>query len=505
MKQIHKFGILIISILLFSCNEEIETSSSILAEEGKSNRLIFNSRAEFSLVMEDVLNSEKDQSTLFRQKLSKTPNFKSIQRLLENPDSRLEKVISGRLFTEDLNEMADSISDLIPDIQFREFWNDNLEIEINDTIYKITPHGTFFSGKDNYNRLVAAIEKYNPNIPPNPNGRIESNEPRLAEIESDIFLYDSFGNEVLSTNQLTFNNSNTMYQPNYVSPIYPYALPLADYDKFTVYNYGAKTDIGKIIEGIFGGNTSFDQQYNSNYRLRVKLYAFDYLFYKSIGLNAKVQKKGWTGIWATHNDSKAEKLILGWDNILFNMNIPYAMPIAYQSFPAKGVGKELMKFVNFELPTGTLTDVTIPFFKKEPITYSDLEKSLSGLIKSSFSTITKNVWNEAEQYFANSSYEIKKEEVKAWRKVFPDKFKVMLSRKEAVLTNANEIHLVIDRHFSISYKQTGIDQNYAEKVLKPTFDESKKKLYEIDGASIYGAAIFKGQLKGIRIIKELND
>lgn len=95
--------------------------------------------------------------------------------------------------------------------------------------------------------------------------------------------------------------------------------------------------------------------------------------------------------------------------------------------------------------------------------------------------------------------------MKAWRKIFPDKFKVMLSRKEAVLTNANEIHLVIDRHFSISYKQIGQGQNYVEKVLKPTFDESKKKLYEIDGASVYGAAIFKGQLKGIRIIKELND
>jgi hypothetical protein len=398
MKQIHKFtnlALLVFSILLLSCSEEIETSSSHFIEESTSNRLSFDSRAEFSLVMEDVLNSEKDQSILYKQKLSEAPNFKSIQRLLENPDSGLDKAISGRLFTEDLNEMADSISDLIPDIQFREFWNENLEIEINDTIYKVTPYGTFFSRKDNYNKLVATIEDYNSNIPSTPNGRIESNELRLAEVENGIFLFDSFGDEVLSTHQVSSNTSNTMYQPNWVTPIYPYALPPSDYDKFTVYDYGAKTIIGKIIEGVFGGNTSFKEEFDSKYRLRVKLYAFDYVFYKSIGLNAKVQKRGWTGIWATHNDSKAEKLILGWDNLLFNMDIPYAMPIGYQSFPAKGVGKELMKFVNFELPTGTLTDVTIPFFKKDTITYSDLEKALKGRIKSTFSTISKNVWKEA--------------------------------------------------------------------------------------------------------------
>lgn len=280
-------------------------------EVNNSNRLVFDSRAEFSLVMEDVLNSEKNQSILFQQKLSKNPRFKSIQSLLENPDSRLEKVIAGRIFTENLNELADSISDLFPDIQFREFWNENLELEINDTIYRVTPHGTFFSRKSDYNKLVLAVHNYNSNFPPTPNGRIQSVEPRLSEIEGGIFLYDSFGDEVSSTTQLNSGNPTTMYQPNYVGPIYPYALPPADYNKFTVYHYGAKTVIGKIIEGVFGGNTSFDQSFNSNYRLRVKLYSFDYVFYKSIGLNGKVQKKGWTGIWATHNDSKAEKLILG--------------------------------------------------------------------------------------------------------------------------------------------------------------------------------------------------
>lgn len=494
------------SIFFSSCNSDFDADLiKAPTRFQESQRLIFDSRFEFNLIMKEFSESASESSTLFNQKKLETPKFVSINSILEKPDLRLKKVLVGRVFTENMNEFADSVSDLIPDIHFREFWNQNLELEINDTIYKITQYGMFFSKNADYQKMLTVIEDYKPIHQKNTADRVQLNESPLKDLGNEIYLFDSFGEELDVTSMANTENETIMYQPPFIGPLYPFGLPPQDYNKFTTYDYGAKTDLGKIFEGVFGGNSSFNENFNNETRIRVKLYAFDYLFYKSIGLNAKIQKKGWTGIWATNSDQKAEKLILGWDNILFNINIPYSMPIAFQSFPSKGVGKELLKFVNFSLSAGTITDVSIPFFKKELIDYSELEKALKGTLKTSLSKISKKIWEESESTFANASLEIKKEEIKAWRKIFPNEFKVLLSRKEAVIENANEIHLVIDRHFSISYLKNGTDQNYAEKVLKPTFDESKKKLYELDAASVYGAAIFRGQLKGIRIIKELHE
>lgn len=78
----------------------------------------------------------------------------------------------------------------------------------------------------------------------------------------------------------------------------------------------------------------------------------------------------------------------------------------------------------------------------------------------------------------------------------------MLSRYEVKLENSNEINLNIDRQFRVSYNSQSGDQFY-EQLLLPTLGQ--KKMYEIDAASVYAGAKFRNQIKGIRIIKELND
>jgi hypothetical protein len=217
-----------------------------------------------------------------------------------------------------------------------------------------------------------------------------------------------------------------------------------------------------------------------------------------------MQKRGWTGLWARHNDSRAEKLVLGWDVLYFNIKIPYAMPVNYTSFPSKKVGKEILKFSNFSLTTANITDVSIPFLNISKPNYNELEKQMDKIIASSLGKLTELVWKEAEKSLSPASYEVKQEEIKTYRKIFPDKIKFMISRVETQGTNSNNISFVIDRHFQVNYNSTGNAQynSWHQNILSPTL-QSSKKMYEIEGASVFGAAIFNGQTKGIRIIKEL--
>lgn len=494
-------------LLIFpSCIENQQDQINIDPINSESKRLIFNSFSEFENLISKV--NQKDLHSFpqeLEEKIKLFPKFSSLdQSFSKNP-----QVLSSNLRAINLSSdyLLDSISELVPDMSLRLFLNENMEIEVDSKIFKVTPYGTFYTKSENYERMLYVIEEYGKIF--NKNGRL-SGDGSLSEIDGagDIYFIDTFGDEQPNQTTSIPVTDNAIYQANDFMAMAPYlyALPKEDYQKFVDYSYGAKTWVGQLIEGIAGGNTDFEQNYNSTYRLRVKLYDFSYGFYRSVGLNSKLQKKGWTGIWALSNDVKAEKLVLGWDGLLLNIKVPYAMPIGYASFPTKGVSQEILNFTNFSLPTGNITDVRVPFLGVQSFSYNDLEKMLKKVLKVSYSKLTKEIWTEAETSFATASYEVKQETVKSYRKVFPDEIKLALSRHEISGNNINELSFVIDRYAGLTYKSTGTGNfsSFSKNVIEPTLSSSKK-MYDIDAASVYGASVFLGQLKGIRIIKELND
>lgn len=125
MKGLNYF--ICLTTILCSCNNELpfenvqETQDFKNQEE--SSILRFNSTEEF---------------------LSTIENFN-----LENPI--LTRASSSFVSAEDVYEQEDENADneyigfLIPDEKYRNFFNKDLEIIINDTIYKATKHGTLFT------------------------------------------------------------------------------------------------------------------------------------------------------------------------------------------------------------------------------------------------------------------------------------------------------------------------------------------------------------------------
>jgi hypothetical protein len=173
-----------------------------------------------------------------------------------------------------------------------------------------------------------------------------------------------------------------------------------------------------------------------------------------------MQKRGWTGFWAKHRDSRADKLVVGWDVMLFNINHPISLDLKYTPLPSKKIAKEILKFSNFDLAVASLSDARLVLNIVRLIDYDDLERALNGTVETSLAKLTEMVWKEAEKSFATASYEITQENIKAYRKIFPNKTKMMLNRFEAVLNNSNEINLNIDRQFRVSYNNQKGDDFY---------------------------------------------
>jgi hypothetical protein len=476
-----------------------------IQEYTEGDRLIFSSIQEFQELMGEIdPETLKGNTPKLLQKKAKFPSFISLAEM--ESDDLLELGANYRISNTDSDMVLDSISNLVPDITLRHFLNDKLEIEIEDYVYKVAPYGTFYTHKSSYDKLDDVISRFGEDH--DSNFRVEGS---IVNIEGgeDVYFIDTFGEDLglqSTTNAALVDNK--IYQANDFLGVAPYlyALPKSDYDSFVTYNYGAKTVIGKLIQGIAGGNTSFEQNYTSKYRFWVKLYDFNYGFYRSVGLHSKMQKKGWTGIWAMQSEVKAEKMVLGWDGLLLDLKIPYVMPIGYSGFPSKGVSEEILNFTSFSLPTGNITDVRVPFLGVQSFSYNDLEKMLKKVLKVTYASLTKEIWKEAESSLASASLEVKQSNVKSYRKVFPDEVKLALTRHEITANNVNELSFVIDRYYGITYKATGTGNfsSFSKNVMEPTLS-SVKKMYEIDGASVYGASVFLGQMKGIRIIKEINE
>lgn len=332
-------------------------------------------------------------------------------------------------------------------------------------------------------------------------------------IDEDVYLYDTyydydFDEELTYYNPVTsarIGSNDVMYQLNSFCGVCTsnwWAFPNSEYDKFQEHSFGAKTVVGKLIQSAIGNNTGFTINFSDNYRLKAKLYAFNYRLYQSVGLKVKMQKKGWTGFWAKHKDSRAEKLVVGWDALLLTLNHPVSMDISYTKLPSTEIANEILKFTNFHLSATALTDARIIIGQKKIADYDMLEKALNKQVKTSLKKITELVWKEAEKEFANNSYQIKQENVKAYRKIFPNKTKMMFGRFESVSSNSNEINLNIDRSFMVGYKSNQ-KKTLLENILLSVV--KNKTLYEIDGASVYAGAKFSNQIKGIRIIKELDN
>ena len=410
---------------------------------------------------------------------------------------------------------------LVPDTNFATILNDDLQVQVGQLIYMVTPDGTFSAEASNRAALEAMVNDRTLSPDDAPIGTLLTEDfydmgggitryDTFADVQSNFQQQDALGTSGTSGTLGTSPCDITQPDPQYVS-LTP-QLNQQQYCSFPVYAYGPKTVLGRLLTPIFGVNTSRTNNFDSNHRIELKLYNFNYWVYSSIGLKTKFQKKGFLSLWGS---MKPSRLVVGWDMVMFERPIPFSPPnpIQVPSFPSSKLGtavaKETLKFINFEIPASMVSELAsglVPSVYKGMtfgVSPSQVEQELVSLEGKAIGSLSEKIWNYANSQLAPSQVAFQKSITAGFRMIYADKETVALSRWEKSESNTEEINLVFDFNTCrVTYNGTiGGDFKFADNVLKPTYD-NKAMSYVVKKASVYGAAQYGGGWKGIRIVQE---
>lgn len=280
MKRI--FYIVCLTTALYSCNNDYPIDNlqerQTLNPEEESNILNFKNSEEFLSTIENF-DLNKPIST------RSNSNFISAENVYEQESTE--------------NQDNEHIGFLIPDEKYRHFFNKDLEIIVNDTIYKVTKYGTLLTHISKKSELIkslndiSAFKPLSVNVKEYGNVKLidtyglwntEENNPitndDYFENDEDDILIESNGNEMPT------RSTNDGGIPKSVVEAFP-TIGTADVkliDKVVHFNPG------------YLGHTKLRFKSNSRRKLYISLYRNDYGFAVSIGLDCKVMKKLWHGM-----------------------------------------------------------------------------------------------------------------------------------------------------------------------------------------------------------------
>lgn len=525
---------ILISFIFFSCKKDNENLKSIVKTTSikfEDGRLKINSLQSFNSLIKDAYNHKTDKNYL-QNKFSKdfSNRFISFQMKKEIQNN----AILLKLNSDDNVQPEPLIDKLVPDPIFASVLNENGELQVDSTIYKVTKYGTFMIPANKLIKLNSIISLWNSKtiISQNKTSRTQGNNSTLSvfspyedlnltqieqgfySIESDIYLYDSYGytngNEPnfydndeseSSTNSENLLANFTSDPVNYTSVwsntnqsnggyngVTNTLLSNEDYiyNNLETYSFGAKTWAGKFFESIRGRDEIHTVNFNNDNRIRVNFYDASYIIYSALGVSVKLQKKNWIG-WSKTN---ADELRIGWDVIQYDASwgLDFNPPQLGYTNPYQATSH-----YNVEIP-GTshkfeLFDLTVGGIRIQPIINYNTNKLNQQAIKYLYDLAINQLpfferQNLATQPFAYLTYD----------QVFNDKKILTIGRDEERSTNNDKMDKTFDWRtgtIKLSFNASG--------TLSPSGEIAKS--FELSSASVYGIAKYANVWKGVRIVK----
>jgi hypothetical protein len=453
------------------------------------------------------------------------PSAKCLAALKAKRKSAGPSMAGGAMSREALAADEVITDQLVPDPNFAAVLNDQLELQVGDQLYKVTPEGTYIAQEANRQAMEQMVNDNSLSSADYTPGTLLGDG--TYAMGNDIMRYDTYQEDPNSVSlrllpqddgtgggvgtgpggNLPPSSPCAIKQP--FTPAFPGALPDASYCAFPSYLYGAKTVVGGLLQGLFGVNSARENNFDSDHRLSLKLYSFNYKVYASIGLKAKFQEKGIFGIWSK---TDCPKIILGWDAVVFEAQQAFSAPgPILPTYNTAGVQKffvkanEDYKFINFVFPAEMVSELSSVLVGRFGWTQSasSLENDMNNLSATQLASLTEKLWNYVNANYAPSQFALSTSITKGYRLIFPDKVTTALSRWEQVNVNTGEVNLVFDWNTcQLTYKNTiGGSFDLGKNVIAPTYS-NKAQSYEVKKASVYGAAQYNGSWKGVRIIQD---
>ncbi|WP_069659377.1 hypothetical protein [Arcticibacter eurypsychrophilus] len=338
---------------VIGCQKDEEappTNTLVNSIQFNEGRLKITSLQSFNDLMQEG-HDHSDDISFVQNKISSTVSSRFIS--LEMKKNTLTSKIDGFSVSEENGSNA-TIEDLVPDPIFASVLNEDGEIQIDSTVYKVTLYGTFMFLSDklsSVDSLIATFDSKNNNHDYSPFTGLTSVQDRFFKIGDGIFLYDTYGytngyrpnylddEEVLPSNQenyLADFTIDTAEYPTGTDSKVSNASSLSSknksntvksdediYNQLENYSFGPKTLVGKLLSSIRGRDEVHTINFDSKRRVRVNFYDASYIVYSAIGVSVKMEKKNWIG-WS---GTDASELRIGWDAIQYNAGTGLSLQI----------------------------------------------------------------------------------------------------------------------------------------------------------------------------------
>lgn len=297
------FNLLSIIILLSSScsfNDVLDENEIKQKEEKVSkerNILSFNSKEEFNRIFEEY--------DLSYNKTRGLPDFESSNEVYENSNDSL----------------TEKIGFLVPNEKMRHFLNKDLEIIINDTLYKVIKNGTLFANIAYKNELRNAVRKIDQF------SKIGKGLKGLGHVS----LINTFNNwDEDNFNPIEDNDYFESHKEDVIIPTGARTranscdISREELDNFPVIGTVNVSLVDKIIHFNPAYMKHEKLRLNSNHRRKfyVSVYKYDYKFGVTIGVDCKIMKKMWYGGWA-HVKNWREGIYYGISSLIIRQSIKH--------------------------------------------------------------------------------------------------------------------------------------------------------------------------------------
>lgn len=395
---------------------------------------------------------------------------------------------------------------LVEDPFISEIINEDLEVAVDDVVYRITPYGTLYTPVDNYEAMEDVVEEFNMDqlslydainyeLYDNP---IE-HEDGLYEVAPGVMLYDTY--EIVKTKEElsagTAGIQQDVVKTVAVSNIQNEDVNAGIYSSLPVIKYGKHTFLGKIWSGIFGGanNEVYTAKFSDNRRIKVSLYNRNYIFRKVLGLKVLTQKKNWIG-WSGTN---ADEIRLGWDGISFTMEDKITPANPWDA---------LQKALEPYRPNSYQNSVDWnPNTSSSPIKYEIdlLGYDISLDLTKGFQQGVKLLYDQAKRLNKNVPKN-QQSAVSTWLNSQRRQAVVIAGPQELVFNNKEEINVEV-AHFTdmiVSFSMSGGKVNWQKTAVNSVNSTMNASKIVMQYASIYGVARFGNTWKGAYIEKSEN-
>lgn len=478
-----------------SCKKELSSKVELKKEiEVVDGRLSFKSGKSFENLMTTLSKNKVEDINDVVSSITGISDFVSLSEFVEKGQEATfyKTQSSNRSFNQQLKTMSSTgkisfvdvgseiddtmlatIDELVPDPYFASVLNPNMELMVDNEIYKVTPYGTFIVEPQHYAQLEDILD----NTPYD--GTIDATEPFYANEIGDHLFQVAPGIQLVDSYEVTTEQLDDVldiqYYPIVNNSVYQYT-PSPDnwiYENLPAIRYGGKTWAGKALEAILGREEVYTEKFNSNRRVKVNFYNIHWVVYSAIGVSVQLQKKNWIG-WSGTN---ATELRMGWDAIEYSIGQPAIPPPA----PANATPS---RFVDAdELPNLTKKYVVINLLDKSFSLemHNNLQKGIKKIheVLPTIDGLKPNKDSDKNYAF------------KVWSNNAKTAASVVLDRDEIIGYNTEKLSKVFDWAVGVKAKW-----NFES---APKLGELPLR-FDMKKASVFGVAKYDGVWKGARIV-----